>query len=69
MMGYDVTRCMQHFNIFLDLYVSLKKTSLSDIVGLATTLVKICSTSNNSKLFATEEKTNNLVLEIKRAGI
>ena len=55
-----------------------EKKSLSDIVGLATTSnfifelvksVKICSTSNNSKLFATEEKTNDLVLEIKRSRI
>ena len=45
--------------------VSLKKSSLSDIVGFATALdfslelfklVKICSSCNNSKLFQTEEK-------------
>ena len=64
--------------------VSLKKSSLSDIVGFATALdfslelfklVKICSSCNNSKLFQTipnnskPKRKINLIFEIKRSGI
>ena len=83
-MVYGVTRCTQYFNVLDYNSKSIVRrplrllSSLSDIVSLTTTsnfsfelvkLVKICSTSNNSQLFATEEKTNNLVLEIKMPAI